>query len=347
MQRYLTGIGIIISIVAASAYVSDNPYFKITNTDVIFKTPAGFPKPVYDISANQPTAAVFTLGRKLFYDPILSRDYFLSCATCHQQFAAFAHIDHALSHGVFGRIGKRNVPALQNLAWSNTFMADGGINHLDLQPIAPLTGETEMDQTLSEVLHKLQRDSVYPALFREAYGDTLISSERLMKALSQFLVLMTSSNSRYDQYLANKSIFSESEKRGLKHFRSKCASCHKEPLFTDYSFRNTGIIPDPSIQDAGRYLITGNPQDSLKFRVPSLRNVEMTYPYMHDGSFRTLEKVMQHYAGLNTENTRADKMLAKTSGISVTDQQDIIAFLKTLTDSTFLHDRRFMDPATQ
>lgn len=161
-RRLIVFSFLIIFTVLFAGFVQDNPYFEIHPEDVEMKIPKGFPEPLYDLKNNKITVAGFTLGRKLFYDPILSKDYFTSCASCHQRFAAFAHIDHALSHGMLGQIGKRNVPALQNLIWKDAFMADGGINHLDLQPLAPLTSPIEMGESLDTVLMKLKKDSIYP-----------------------------------------------------------------------------------------------------------------------------------------------------------------------------------------
>ena len=132
------------------AFIEDNPYFIINKKDVEFKIPKGFPKTVYDFRKNKITPEGFVLGRKLFYDPILSKDSSISCAFCHQRFAAFAHIDHSVSHGINGLLGKRNVPAIQNLAWESSFMWDGGINHIELQPIAPITNPVEMNETLEK-----------------------------------------------------------------------------------------------------------------------------------------------------------------------------------------------------
>ncbi len=334
----------VFSLIILSAFVIENPYYSISQKDVEIVIPQGFPKPVYDFRKNKMSAEAFTLGRKLFYDPLLSKDNFTSCGTCHLRFAAFAHVDHALSHGIANRIGKRNVPALQNLIWKNEFMADGGINHLDLQPIAPLTSEDEMGETLENVILKLQNDSVYPRLFQTAFGDSIVSTKNMMKALSQFVCLMISSDSKYDKFIAGKVEFTLNEKNGLNLFRAKCSSCHKEPLFTDNSYRNNGLAPDPKLNDIGRKLITGKESDLYKFRVPTLRNIEMTYPYMHDGRFNTLEEVLKYYSEGKFHSTGFDKELTKTTGLTESEKIDLIIFLRTLTDKTFLYDRRFANP---
>lgn len=338
MKPKLQIIASLLFFVLLSAFILDeNPYFKISSKDVVFKNPKGFPKPIYDLSKNKPTPEGFTLGRKLFYDPILSVDYFTSCATCHQQFAAFAHIDHPLSHGIGGKIGMRNVPALQNLIWKDAFMADGGINHLDLQPIAPITSASEMGENLPNVLKKLQADSTYRLMFYKAFKDSIITTEMLMKSLSQFLSLMISNNSRYDKFIEGTDTLSSIEQKGLNLFKSNCVSCHPPPLFTDNKYHHIGLKPDSTLKDIGRQAITSYKEDYFKFKTPSLRNVEMTYPYMHDGRFRNLKEVLNHYG--------TSQSCLKLS-LDEYEKSQLIAFLKTLTDMEYLHDRRFADPNT-
>ncbi len=331
-------------LVLAAVESGENPFFRITKKDVRLRKPAGFPAPVYDFSKNRITPAGFVLGRKLFYDPILSRDSSTSCGSCHQRIAAFGHIDHKLSHGINGLIGTRNVPALQNLIWQPNFMWDGGINHLDVQPIAPITNATEMDESLAHVLEKLRRHPEYPRLFRKAFHQKEISTALMMKALSQFLALMVSDSARYDLYRSGALEFTPAETRGLALFRQHCATCHTEPLFSDFSMRNIGLQPDTAIGDYGRLNITGLPQDSMRFRVPALRNVEITYPYMHDGRFRNLKQVLAHYAAGNFHTGWVDPAVKKLAGLTAMEQQDLIVFLKTLTDRKFTYDRRFVDP---
>ncbi len=257
--------------------------------------------------------------------------------------AAFAHIDHTLSHGINGLIGNRNVPPLQNLIWQQNFMWDGGVNHLEVQPLAPLTNAREMNEDLAHVLAKLQRNVEYKTMFQSAFKDSVVTSEHMLKALAQFTGLMISSNSRYDKHLRGEEEFTDAEQHGLELFKSHCETCHKEPLFTDNTFRNIGLKPDTALNDSGRAKITGLADDYMKFKVPSLRNVGMTYPYMHDGRFKTLQKVLEHYANGNFYGNY-DKSIERNIGLTALEQADIIAFLKTLTDQEFLHDRRFADP---
>jgi cytochrome c peroxidase len=336
----LSALGIIFLL---HSFAPGEDYFLITKKDVELKTVSGFPKPFYDFKNNPLSPEIFTLGRKLFYDPILSKDSSISCGTCHQRIAAFAHIDHALSHGINGLIGTRNVPALQNLIFRDAFMWDGGVNNLEVQAINPITNPLEMDEKLDHVLVKLQRNAEYVKLFRAAYQDSVINSERVLKSLTQFTGLMISNNSRYDKYKLGLDTLSQNEKAGMKLFGQRCANCHSGELFSDNSYRNNGLAPDTSLKDIGYGAITGLATDNYKFKVPSLRNVDMTYPYMHDGRFRTLEQVVNFY-GNGKFFTGYDKSLNKTANLTKQEQADIVAFLKTLTDKTFLYDRRFADP---
>ena len=332
-------------ILISFAYKSSD--IAISKKDVELKIPKEFPKPNYDFKNNNPTPEGFVLGRKLFYDPILSKDSSTSFQSCHQRVAAFAHIDHALSHGIDGKIGTRNVPALQNMIWKDTYMADGGVNNLEVQPINPITSPDEMNESLVHIVAKLKQNKEYVLLFKKAYKDTIINSERLLKSLAQFTGLMISANSRYDKYMAGKDTFSIQEKSGLESFRVKCSSCHKEPLFTDNSYRNNGLKPDTSLNDIGRGKITKIESDNYKFKVPSLRNIEMTFPYMHDGRYRKLKDVLNHYSSSANHNTTTDEEINKIKNLSDKERKDIIAFLLTLTDKEFLYDRRFIDPSVR
>lgn len=344
VKSFYTSLAVGFALFLSAAFVIQNPYFTITQKDVSAPLPAHFPKPVYTFQNNAPKAKVFVLGRRLFYDPLLSKDHSVSCASCHERIAAFAHIDHRLSHGIYAKIGTRNVPALQNLIWKKQFMWDGGVNHLEVQPLNPITSPIEMDEDLNRVIHKLRVDSVYPLLFQEAFGDTLINSERLLKSLAQFTGLMISADSRYDRFIQGKETFTAKEKEGLKLFRLNCASCHKEPLLSDQRFRNNGLPADSSLNDKGREGITHLASDAYLFMVPGLRNIERTYPYMHDGRFKNLKEVLNHYGNPKQWSPGADPVLLKMKGLTEEEKTALIAFLYTLTDKTFLYDRRFANP---
>jgi cytochrome c peroxidase len=304
--------------------------------------PTGWPYPRYDFSTNPLTKEGFILGRKLFYDTKLSRDNTISCASCHQQFAAFSHLDHPLSHGIDGLFGTRNAPGLFNLNWQTNFMWDGGINHIEVQPLAPITNPVEMDETLNGVINKLQNDSKYPDMFYDAFGTRTINSQLMFKAMAQFMGMLVSAKSKYDSYLNGQAAFNSSEQNGLSLFNANCATCHTPPLFTNFNFENNGL--DTVFADAGRATITTLASDSGKFKVPSLRNVALSRPYMHDGRFQTLQQVIEHYAtGIKHSATLSSQL---TNGITLTSQEktDLINFLKTLSDNAFISDKRFKDP---
>lgn len=312
-----------------------------------FELPAGFPAIMYKLNNNNITADGFALGRKLFYEPRLSRNNTISCGSCHLQASAFTHHGHDVSHGIDDRLGSRNSPPIMNLAWSTTFMWDGGVFDLDLQPVAPITNFVEMDETVGNVLNKLRNTDPYPALFRKAFGTEEITTARMMKALSQFMVMLVSDQSKYDSVMRKQGpTFTATEQKGYALFQQKCNSCHTEPLFTDYSFRNNGLTPGPN-NDEGRYPITLNAADRYKFKVPGLRNLAYTAPYMHDGRLYTLAGVLQHYAEEVTDMPTLDPLLKVNGkpGIALTaeEQLQLLAFLNTLNDRHFIKDPRFSE----
>ncbi|MFX1705460.1 cytochrome c peroxidase [Chitinophaga sp. CC14] len=311
-----------------------------------FQQPAGFPSPVYKLGSNPVTKEGFELGRKLFYEPRLSRNNTISCGSCHIQTAAFTHHGHDVSHGIDDRLGSRNSPPIMNLAWNTAFMWDGGVFDLDLQPVAPITNFVEMDETVGNVLNKLRQTSPYPALFKKVFGTEEITTARMMKALSQFMVMVVSDQSKYDSVSRKQATFTPAEKQGYALFQQKCSSCHQEPLFTDHSFRNNGIGAGPN-NDEGRYPITLNPADRYKFKVPSLRNLAYTAPYMHDGRFYTLQGVLNHYASEVQDDPTLDPLLKMNTKpgipLSAAEQQLLLVFLNTLNDRVFVKDKRFSE----
>ena len=311
--------------------------------------PANFPAPVYELTQNPPDQLTFELGRTLFYDARLSRDGSVSCGSCHQQFVAFAHADHAVSHGVEGRLGKRNAPALQNLRWKRDFFWDGGPKNLETLPLAPLTDHTEMDETLENVLGKLNADPSYQRRFARVYGTQPIDSYQFLRALAQFTASLTSANSRYDKHVRSEAggTLSAAELRGQALLTQKCTPCHGTDLFSDDSFRNNGLNSSFAA-DSGRAHITGRAADVGRFKVPSLRNVARTAPYMHDGRFQTLEAVLDHYERGVVDSPTLDPLLRAPGGklglaLSAQEKSDLISFLHTLTDEQFLQDKRLAE----
>lgn len=308
-----------------------------------FQKPGNFPEPIYHFTNNAITKAKFELGRKLFYEPRFSRDNTISCGTCHIQSAGFTHHGHDVSHGIADRLGKRNSPPIMNMAWRKDFFWDGGVFDLDFQPVVPITNPVEMDETIENVIEKLQVHAEYPKLFKNAFGSPEIDTERIMKALSQFMVMVISSNSKYDKVMRKEGeIFTAQEERGYQLFQQHCSNCHKEPLFTDESFRNNGIGVGYN-NDQGRYEITLNEKDLYTFKVPSLRNLTYTSPYMHDGRFIKLDAVLDNYAENIRYSPNLDPLLQNGIPLTPGDRQDILVFLKTLDDPGFVTDKRFAE----
>lgn len=307
-----------------------------------FNKPAHFPEPTYPFESNHVTENGFILGRKLFYDGRLSRDGSISCGSCHIQYSAFSHHGHDVSHGIDDLLGKRNSPALQNLAWGMSFFWDGGVHNLDMVPFNPITSPVEMDETVPNILVKLKNDDEYPKLFKKAFGTEEITSIRLMQALSQFMVMLISADSRYDQYmLGNQNALSSDEIQGLFLFREKCASCHKEPLFTDETYRNNGL--DTSASDYGRFEVSTFESDKFKFKVPSLRNLQYTRPYMHNGSINDLELVLEHYRTGIIHSSTLDPLLQTNLSMTDEEKNKIILFLNTLNDEKFIKNPLFSE----
>lgn len=330
------------SCILFSAFTSAKAVDAEKNDTIKIVIPKGWPKPVYDFAKNPVTSKGFELGRKLFFDPVLSADSTISCASCHLQFTNYTHVDHAVSHGIYGRKGTRNSQSIINTAWTKTFMWDGGINNIEVQPLGPIENPLEMDTKLEVIVAKLKRSKTFPAKFKGAFGTDEITGQKVLKALAQYMLCIQSYNSKYDKVMRKEPgvEFNQYEKNGYELFKKSCASCHTEPLFTNGSFENNGLAPDSIFKDGGRIKITRNKNDSLKFKVPSLRNVEVSYPYMHDGRYKTLLAVLNHYTGSVTNRETLSQKLKKQITLNEDDKNCLIAFLKTLTDKDFLHDTR-------
>jgi cytochrome c peroxidase len=312
-------------------------------TPIEFNIPKNWPEPAYSFKLNPLTKEKFELGKSLFYDPILSSDSSISCASCHLSYTGFTHGDHAISHGVGGKLGTRNSLTLINLAWSNSFMWDGGINNLEVQAISPITHESEMNETLENILKKLNRSDRYKILFKSAYNDETIDSKNLLKALAQFTVRLVSANSKYDSVLRHEKQvkFTDQEEKGYKLYRKNCAVCHTEPLFTNNKFENIGLSIDPELKDIGRMKITFKREDSLKFKVPTLRNIEFSAPYFHDGRAKKLKDVIEHYSNGIHKSHNVHPVLQNGFNLSSTEKIELISFLKTLSDKKFLYNSEY------
>lgn len=308
-------------------------------------TPTGFPAPEALTFQNNPiTLEGIELGRRLFYDGKLSKDGNFPCSSCHQQFAGFATYDHSLSHGFNNQFTTRNAPGLFNLAWQKAFHWDGGINHLEVQPLAPITAPNEMAETVENIIAKLNADAKYKEMFRAAFQTDNINSQNMLKAMAQFLGTLISADSKYDKALRGETVFTAAEQRGYALFKLKCASCHKEPLFTDLSYRNVGLPVNPDLNDKGRMTVTQKSQDSLLFKVPSLRNIAYTAPYSHDGRFASIGAVIDHYRLSVVNGPTTDPLLRNKLKIDDFEKLDLLNFLQTLTDTAFMHNKKFAQP---
>jgi len=345
MSKLLLFLALILCMACSS---EENNYVEISeNKKLDFPQPDFFPQPVYNLEENPPTEKGFELGKKLFYDGKLSSTGVISCGFCHVQEYSFTHHTHEVSHGVDGALGTRNAQPLMNLAYFEEFSWDGAAQHLDAFSIIPITTDTEMNETVSNVINKLKSDEVYRELFAEAFSNGEVNTQNMFRALSQFMVMMVSADTKYDKVLEGNSVFSEEESAGQSLFEAKCASCHKGILFTDQSYRNNGLSVDPSYNDSGRKRVTGLEDDKYKFKVPTLRNSAVSLPYMHDGRFQSLREVLDHYdSGVrSTQNLDPSLQQENNLGISLTETEkdQLISFLNTLTDDNFLLDQRFSE----
>ena len=331
----------------SATWVEKERATKVIGTIIPFVVPKGWPKPIYNFKKNPITIEGFELGRKLFYDGRLSKDGNFPCASCHQQFSAFATYDHNYSHGYNNSQSTRNAPALFNLAWTKEFMHDGRINSLELLPIVSITSTFEMGENIDSVVFKLKKDSAYRRMFKNAFGDTTITAPRIMKALTQFMMMLVSSNSKYDKVMRGEDKFILPEQLGYDIFKIKCENCHPEPMFTDYTYRNIGMTSDSYLHDLGRMRVTGKREDSLKFRVPSLRNISYSAPYGHDGRFFSLMNVFEHYRSKMVVGPTTDSLLRHKLPLSNYEIGQLTAFLYTLSDTTFLRNKQFAEPGKE
>lgn len=318
-----------------------------------------FPEP--DLPEDNPlTVQGVKLGRMLFHEPMLSRDNSQSCASCHNQQDGFSDTLR-LSIGVRELPGKRQAMAIFNMAWhTNDFFWDGRADLLRDQALLPIEDELEMDETIENVIEKLSNTKEYRDQFARAFGSSDITAEKMALAMEQFMLSIVSHDSKYDRYLAGEVELTESELRGKELFETEynpffpefsgadCAHCHGGINFENDQYMNNGLDTDETMADDGRMIVTGDPADRGKFKVPSLRNVAVTPPYMHDGRFKTLEEVIDHYNSGIKESSTADPTVINTkeSGLFLDEQdkQDLINFMKTLTDEVFLNNPDYSDP---
>lgn len=318
------------------------------------------------VPAHFPKASAFTdnpfseegveLGRLLFYDKRLSGNNKISCGTCHRQDIAFSDALALANTGISGQTLHRTAPALINLAWANNGLFwDGGSTNLESQAFGPLTSPDEMGQNLAELVAELKAVPDYVSRFRRVFSDE-IKSAYIVRALAQFQRTFISGSALYDKYI-NKvpgAQLSPTELQGLSLVQQKCQGCHAGQLFTDNNYHNNGLDADFSDDShegiyQGRSRITYNPADLGRFKTPTLRNVMLTAPYMHDGRFATIEQVLGHYSNGVQPSPTADPLVMQNGGaagipLTTTEKQAIIAFLHTLTDTEFTANKKLANP---
>ena len=317
-----------------------------TSTPFKFSMAAAFPKPALP-DDNPLIEERVALGRMLFHETALSRDGTISCASCHERAAGLSD-PKQFSIGVDGRTGDRNAMPLFNLAWKREFFWDGRSPNLREQALVPIQDHREMDETLENAVAKLSKADRYPKAFEQAFGAAEITAEKIGLAVENFLLTLTSHNSKFDRAMRGEDKLSDEEKRGFELFMTEreprmgsmggdCFHCHGGALFTDHQFRNNGL--EITNTDLGRFKVTKSQIDRGAFSTPSLRNIALTSPYMHDGRFTTLEEVLDHYSEGVLRTDTLDPNLAKHPDgglhLSKEDKKALILFLRTLTDTTF------------
>ncbi|HEX8424750.1 cytochrome-c peroxidase [Hymenobacter sp.] len=333
--------------------------------------PTQLPQGVVIPTNNPLTVEGVDLGRKLFYEVRLSRDNTMSCGSCHQQSKAFTD-GRVRAIGVDGIAHQRNTMSLVNLLWEPKLNWDGSANSFETQARTPIENPIELHQSLADGVRKLQQTTLYPPLFASAFNSATITEENVLKALAQFERTLISSNTRYEKsLLPGGARLTADERAGRVLFFNhpgeggnilarggSCDHCHNGNnfLFTSTNFTAPGGLTQyfnnglPVSTDLGRFNVTGVAADRGKFRVPTLRNIALTAPYMHDGRFQTLEEVVDHYnEHIDTNSADPILLLSNTPGgtkldLTATEKRQLVAFLKTLTDSTFIQDARFSNP---
>lgn len=301
----------------------------------LMEIPVGFPA-INEPEGNAFTKARWDLGKRLFFDKALSADHSISCASCHQPALAFSD-DVDFSLGVEARIGIRNSPSLVNVAYQPYLTREGGVPTLEMQVLIPIQEHNEFDFNIVLIADRLRADSTYVKMAQDAY-DREVDAFIITRALACFERSLLSGYSLYDQYVNyNKSAaLTDAQVRGMNLFfsdQTNCSTCHSDFNFTNYAFENNGLYEQYA--DEGRFRLTGEEEDVALFKVPSLRNIELTAPYMHDGSMLSLEEVIEHYQ-VGGKNHPQKSGLIRPLSLSEQEKYDLIQFLKSLTDKTFV-----------
>lgn len=339
MGRLTFFIGLIVFFVAACGK-EDPPAPLIPSDAAVFPVPLGFPNP--EIPTDNALAAIrIALGKRLFYDPALSRDSTVSCASCHKQSLAFAD-STTTSPGIAGRPGTRNAPSLANVAYQIRLLREGGVPTLEMQVLVPIQEHNEFDFNILNIAERLERNPEYLDLSRQAY-DRKPDPFVITRAIAAFERTLLSGNSAFDQwYFQGKTrALSAEAQRGFALFNSErlgCNNCHSGFLFTNQNFANNGLYEHYA--DPGRMRLTGLESDRAVFKIPSLRNVAVTAPYMHDGSLNSLNAVLDHYQTGGKPHPNKNPAL-QPFALTMREREDLLAFLKSLTDVSFLQNPDF------
>ena len=296
--------------------------------------PKGFPE-LSIPKDNELTNEKIELGKKLFFEKLLSRDSSISCASCHKPELAFTD-GLKNSKGIKDRLVSRNTPTLTNIAYNKNFLRDGVNPSLEAQVLVPIHEKNEFDFHILLATERLKKKPVYLKLFKKAFGD-IPSPSLIVKSIASFERILISGNSKYDEYnnQSKKKVFSKSELEGRNLFFNKlyCSDCHNGFNFSNGEIVNNGIYEN--YDDIGKMRVTNQEKDNGCFKVPTLRNIALTSPYMHDGSFETLSDVIDHYSKGGKKNSNKHSSI-KPFKISETEKENLVSFLKTLTDSTFI-----------
>lgn len=359
-MKYTLSIVIILSFVLVSCQedsASTGPKDEFETTPYTIVMPSNMPAPILP-SDNPLTNEGIALGKALFFEKMMSKDGTVSCGSCHNQSNAFTDTDKQFSEGIEGKVGDRNSMPIFNMFYhTKGFFWDGRAKLLRDQSLGPIENPLEMGETLENVVNKLQSQSKYRELFYKAFGDSTVTSLNMSLAMEQFMLTFVSGNSKFDKVERGEASFSESELRGKILFNTEfengsgtkgadCFHCHGTADFSNHEFMNNGLDSESEFTDLGRAKFTTRPTDNAKFKTPSLRNIAVSGPYMHDGRFGTLEEVIEHYnSGIKDSPTLDVNIHGIKDGINLTNEekQDLIAFLNTLTDEVYLNNNEYKE----
>lgn len=357
--KFLLSTLIIMSLVIVSCSEEEptSPKDEFETTPYTLVMPSNMPAPILP-QDNLLTYEGIALGKALFFEKMMSKDGTVSCSSCHNQSNAFTDNDKKFSEGIEGKVGDRNSMPIFNMFYhTKGFFWDGRAKLLRDQSLDPIENPLEMGETLENVVNKLQADSKYRNLFYKAFGDSTVSSLKMSLVMEQFMLTFVSGNSKFDKVERGESQFTDSEMRGKELFFTEfetsgdargadCFHCHANADFSNHEFMNNGLDSESDFKDNGRAKFTNKPTDNAKFKTPSLRNIAVSGPYMHDGRFATLTEVIEHYnSGIKESATLDVNIHGIKDGMNLTEQekQDLIAFLNTLTDEVYLNNQEYKE----